>query len=554
MRSSILALGAVLALTTAPMVSAQTAQELANDEATTGDVLVYGMGNSANRYSPLDQINKDTVKRLVPVWNYSLADNRGQETHPLIYNGVMYVTTHNATIAIDAATGKQVWKTAVDYPAETPRVACCGIVNRGAAIYEGKVFRTTLDAQVQALDMATGEELWKSKSIDFKLGHAMTVAPQIAGGKVIVGVSGGEYGVRGYIEAYEPDSGERAWRTYTIPAPGEPGSETWKDGGDAWKHGGAPAWLTGSYDPELDLVYWGTGNAASWNAGIRPGDNLYTSTILAMRPATGEIVWHFQTSPNDPFDHDGTNELVLTELNGEKVVMQASRNGFFYVLNRENGELVAANTFVDDVNWAKGIDMETGRPITTEIYTNAVAGEQVTYWPSALGGKNWNPMAYDPERQLAFANTLKIGLNYKAVEPDYRPGVMVFGADISWEWPEGDRGILRAIDPLTGKHKWENGVGIPRLGGAMATGGGLVFTGRQTGELEAFDSDTGELLWEFQAGSGFIGQPVTWEQDGRQYVSMAVGGGAVYALFAGDERLANVPAGGSIWTFALLGE
>ena len=287
---------------------------------------------------------------------------------------------------------------------------------------------------------------------------------------------------------------------------------------------------------------------------MRPGDNLYTSTILAMRPETGEIVWHYQTSPNDPFDHDGTNELVLTELNGEKVLMQASRNGFYYVLNRENGELIAANTFVEDVNWAKGVDLETGRPIHTQVYTDAVAGKQVTYWPSLLGGKNWNPMAYDPERKMTFINTLRIGTNYRAVEPDYRPGVMVLGADFSWEWPEGDRGILRAIDPLTGKAKWEQGVEIPRLGGAMATAGGLVFTGRQTGELEAFDSDTGELLWQFQAGSGFIGQPVTWEQDGRQYVSMAIGGGAVYALFGGDERLASVPPGGSIWTFALLQE
>ena len=552
MMRRLLALGAVAALSGPPALHAQTLDELKNDAATPGDVLVYGMGYDQKRYSPLDRIDRSNVGRLAPVWAYSLADTRGQESFPLIRDGVMYVTTHAATMAIDAATGRQIWKTAVDYPAETPRVACCGIVNRGLAMFDGMLYRTTLDAGVMALDAATGAEVWRADSIDFRAGYSMTVAPLVADGVVIVGVSGGEYGIRGYIEGYDPKTGERLWRTYTIPAPGEPGSETWKDEeGDAWQHGGGPAWLTGTYDPELNTVYWGVGNAASWNAGARPGDNLYTSSVLALDPKSGEIRWHYQFSPNDPFDYDGTNEMVLAEIDGRKVLMHADRNGFFYVIDRASGELLAANPFVDRLNWADGVDLKTGRPKHTQIYRDAVAGKEVTYWPSAFGGKNWSPMAFSPETGLAYANTLDIGLKYKAVTPQYRAGVFYFGAEFAFVWPEGDRGSLRAIDPMTGAIKWRQPVAIPRLGGVLATGGGLVFTGASTGEFEAFDADTGEKLWSFQTGSGVVGQPIAWEKDGRQYITVVNGGGAVYVLFSGDERLANVPAGGNVWTFAL---
>ncbi|MEM9063559.1 MAG: PQQ-dependent dehydrogenase, methanol/ethanol family [Pseudomonadota bacterium] len=538
----------------ASAASAQSLSDLANDAATPQDILTYGGSYGQQRHSTLDQVNTDTVKRLVPVWSYSLADNRGQETYPLLKDGVMYVTTHKSTMAIDAKTGAQVWKSDLEYPAETPRVACCGIVNRGAAILDGTLFRTTLDAHVVALDAATGEEIWKTKSIDFRAGYSMTVAPLVADGVVIVGISGGEYGIRGYIEGYDPKSGDRLWRTYTVPAPGEPGSETWKDGGDAWERGGGPAWLTGTYDPDLNTVYWGTGNAASWNAGVRPGDNLYTSSVLALDPKTGEIKWHYQFSPNDPFDYDGTNELVMAEIGGKKVIMQANRNGFFYVLDRTNGDLLAANKFVDEVNWAEKIDLDTGRPVHTEIYKKAVSGEQITYWPSAFGGKNWSPMAYNPNSGKAYVNTMRLGMNYKAVEPQYRAGVFYFGAEFSWDWPEGHRGELRAIDPMTGDVAWSSPVDIPRMSGVLSTDGGLVFTGRQTGEFEAIDAATGETVWTFQTGSGIVGQPVAWEMDGRQYITVANGGGAVYVLFSGDERLAAVPPGGAIWTFALMDE
>ncbi len=477
-------------------------------------------------------------------------DNRGQESFPLVKDGVMYVTTHNSTVAIDAMTGKQVWKSVIEYPAETPRVACCGIVNRGVAMLDGKLYRTTLDAHVIALDAATGAEVWRTKSIDINEGYSMTVTPLIADGVVIVGVSGGEYGIRGYIEGYDPASGERLWRTYTVPEPGQPGSETWPEG-DAWKNGGGPAWLTGTYDPDLNTVYWGVGNAGPWNAGVRPGDNLYTGSMLALDPKTGSIKWHYQFTPNDPFDYDGTNELVLTEMDGKKVIMQANRNGFLYVIDRESGKLVAANKFVDRVDWADSIDLASGKPNQTELAAKTRSGEQVEFWPSAFGGKNWSPMAYDPASNTAFANTLNIGMNYKAVEPQYRAGVFYFGAEFSWSWPQGDRGFLRAIDPMTGKAKWSQGSEIPRMAGVLATGGGLAFTGRMTGEFEAFNTETSDKLWQFQTGSGIVGQPVTWEAGGKQYVTVLSGVGAVYALFSGDERLASVPAGGSVWTFAL---
>ena len=546
------AMSAALSLGVAAGAWAQTAADLAGDAQTPGDVLVYGMGYDQKRFSALDQINAGNVAGLAPVWAYSLNDSRGQESFPLIKDGIMYATTHSSTFALDAATGKQIWKTSVEYPAEAPRVACCGIVNRGVAILDGKLFRTTLDAHVIAIDAATGEELWRTNSIDYKQGYSFTVAPLIADGVLIVGISGGEYGVRGYIEGHDPDTGERLWRTYTIPAPGEPGSETWPDG-DAWERGGGPGWLTGTYDPELNLTYWGVGNAASWNAGERPGDNLYTSSALAMDPKTGEIKWHYQFSPNDPFDYDGTNELILADIDGRKVMMQANRNGFFYVIDRTNGELVAANKFVDDVNWAEKIDLATGRPVPTEVYTKAVSGEQVTYWPSAFGGKNWSPMSFSPDQGLAYVNTLRVGMNYKAVEPKYRAGVFYFGAEFSFDWPADHRGELRAIDPMTGDVKWAKPTDIPRLGGVLSTGGDLVFTGAQTGEFEAFHAETGELLWSFNTGSGVIGQPVTWEMNGKQYVSVLNGSGGVYPLFSGDERLAGTPAGGSVWTFALPG-
>jgi alcohol dehydrogenase (cytochrome c) len=534
--------------------SAQTSEQLVKGVTDTSNVLNYGMGYNLNRFSTLNQINKDTVKNLVPVWNYSFADDRSEESQPLVYQGVIYVTTHSATMAIDAKTGKQIWKTKVEYPPETPRIVCCGIINRGAALFDGKVFRTTLDANVIALDAKTGKELWRQKAADIKEGYSMTVAPLVADGVVLTGISGAEFGTRGFIDGWDPATGKHLWRTHTIPSPDEPGGDTWK--GDTWKLGGGSTWITGSYDPELNTVYWGIGNPGPFNSAVRPGDNLYTCAVLALDPKTGKIKWHYQFSPNNPFDYDSVAEMVLADMNVEgkptKVLMDANRNGFFYVLDRTNGKLLTANPYVK-VNWATGIDLKTGKPIETDVTKDAREGKKVTVFPSILGGKNWEPMSFNPQTGIAYANTLAFGGHYKTEPVTYKAGEWYLGMDLTdlWEWGDGPRGHLKAIDPLTGKTKWEAPSDIPRFSGVLSTAGGVVFSGQLTGEFEAFDADSGKKLWQFQTGSGIEGQPVTWQQDGVQYVAVASGYGGVYSLFSGDERLAKVPPGGSLWVFAL---
>jgi alcohol dehydrogenase (cytochrome c) len=548
------ALAACLVMLAPFGANAQTADQLVKGATDTSNVLNYGMGYNLQRFSPLTQINRDNAKDLVPVWNYSLADDHSEESQPLVYQGVIYVTTHNATMAVDAKTGKQIWKSKIEYPAETPRIVCCGIINRGAAIQDGKLFRTTLDDNVIAIDMKTGKELWRQKAADIKEGYSMTVAPLVADGVVLTGVSGAEFGTRGFIDGWDPESGKHLWRSYTIPNPDEPGGDTWK--GDTWKLGGGSTWITGSYDPELNTVYWGIGNPGPFDSAVRPVDNLYTCSVLALDPKTGKIKWHYQFSPNNPFDYDSVAEMVLAEINVEgkptKVLMDANRNGFFYVLDRSNGKLLAANPYVK-VNWASGIDMKTGRPIETDVTRDAREGKKVVVYPSLLGGKNWEPMSFNPQTGLAYANTLVFGGHYKTEPVTYKAGEWYLGMDLSdlWDWPNGPRGQLKAINPLTGKTKWEAPSDLPRFSGVLSTAGGIVFSGQLTGEFEAFDADSGKKLWQFQTGSGIEGQPVTWEQDGVQYVAVTSGYGGVYSLFSGDERLAQVPAGGSLWVFAV---
>ena len=536
---------------------AQSADELKNDDKTPGDVLTYGMGYSQHRFSPLTQINRQTVKRLVPAWSYSLADNRGLEGQALVKDGVVFLTDHEKTVAVDALTGREIWKTMVEYPPETTRVVCCGIVNRGAALFDGKLYRTTLDANVIALDAKTGKEVWRTKSSDPKDGYSMTVAPLVANGVVIAGVAGAEYGIRGYLEGFDAQTGKSLWRTYTIPEKGQPGSETWP--GDTWKQGGGSTWITGSYDPELDLVYWGTGNPAPWNPLNRKGDNLYTNSVLAIAPKTGKVVWHFQMTPGDPFDYDGVNEWILADLpvdgGTRKVIMHADRNGYLYVIERATGKLVAANAFVK-VNWADGIDKETGRPVWS-AETKAVVdkGEKQRIYPAVSGGKNWGPMAFDPTRRLLYINTNEWGMDYEPAPVEQvanlKAGQPHYGVKFPAAFDADKRGLLRATDPLTGKAKWELPFKSPNIAGVLATAGGLVFTGMLTGEFIAVDADTGKIVWQFQTPSGIVGQPITWEKDGKQYVTVTSGIGGVYALKMGDPNVAKVPAGGSLWTFKL---
>jgi alcohol dehydrogenase (cytochrome c) len=540
----------------------QTADDLKNDDKTPGDILTYGMGYGQQRYSPLAHINRDNVKRLVPAWSYSMADIRGQQAQPLVKDGIIYLTDHEKTVALDALSGRQVWKSVIEYPSDTTRVVCCGIVNRGAAMFDGKLYRTTLDAHVIALDMQTGKEVWRFKSSDPKDGYSMTVAPLVANGVVIAGVAGAEFGHRGYLEGLDVQTGQPLWRTYMVPAPGEPGSETWP--AQSPLIGGGSTWITGSYDPELDLVFWGTGNPAPWNPLNRKGDNLYTNSIVAIAPKTGKIAWYYQTTPNDPFDYDGVNELVQADLTIEgtprKVIMQANRNGFLYVLERASGKLLAANKYVK-VTWAERIDMATGRPVWSAETKAALEGKTVEVFPSLVGGKNWHPMSFSPQTGLIYVNTMNFGWEYAPLPAEQvanlKPGQPHYGVKRPWRYlwdDEVGRGHLRAIDPLTGESKWAVPSKSPNMAATLVTAGGLVFTGRLTGEFIAVDAESGKTLWEFPTSAGIVGQPVTWEQNGKQYLTITNGSAGPYVMRAGDPNLANVPAGGSVFTFKLFEE
>ena len=532
-----------------------TQSDLARDGANTDNVLTYGMGYSQNRYSPLAQINKSNVKRMVPVWSLGLENNFGEQAQPLILDGVMYVSNAKWTVAIDASTGKQLWRTAVDFPPDTPRVVCCGVSNKGVALYNGKVFRTTLDAYVVALDQKTGKEIWKQKAAEWKEGFSLTVAPLIANGVLVTGCSGAEFGVRCFLDGWDPETGNHLWRRYTVAGPGETGHETWEPR-EAYLHGGGSTWITGSYDPELDLMYWGTGNGGPWNPETRKGDNLYVASILALRPKTGEIVWHYQATPNDVFDWDTVWEIILADIRVDgqlrKVAMQLNRNGFLYVLDRANGKLLSAKPYAK-VNWATHVDMATGRPVESEVSKKLRAGEMVEMWPSIRGAKNWPHAAFNPNTGLLYANTNEGYSKYKFVPiAEFKPGFRYQGIEntMSVVTPDTVAGHVEAIDPLTAQPKWRVPLKGQMIASAMlATGGGLLFTGKHTGEFIALDADTGQTLWEFKTPSGVNAQPITWTHNGRQYVSVLSGlGGST----SGRRGLPDIPLGGSVWTFALM--
>ncbi|MGZ5160743.1 MAG: PQQ-dependent dehydrogenase, methanol/ethanol family [Burkholderiales bacterium] len=519
-------------LISASIAHAQTQSELSNDGKNTDNVLTYGMGYHQNRYSPLRQINKRTVKRLVPIWSTSLGSNYGEQGQPLVYNGVLYAANAESTTAIDVSTGKQLWRTPVDFDSATPRVVCCGISNKGPALYEGKVFRGTLDAHIVALDAQTGKQLWKTKVAEWKEGFSITGAPLVANGVLMTGISGAEFGVRGFLDGYDPETGKRLWRRYTVPAPGEPGSETWpKD--DSWSHGGGSTWVTGSYDPELDLVFWGTGNAGPWDPRGRPGDNLYTASVLAIKPKSGEIAWHYQLVPNEMFDLDAVWEWILADLpvNGEKrrVAMHMSRGGFLYVLDRTNGKLLAAPPF-EKINWATHVDLSTGRPVESELSRKIRAGEQIELWPGQWGAKNWAHAAFNPNTGLLYANTMHHSRLVKFVPVEYKSGQRYVGFE---NVPVPNRAVepiahVDAIEPLTGKAKWRSEImDIPHYSAMLATAGGLLFTGKETGEFIAIDADTGKTLYQFQTSSGINAQPITYTHKGKQYISIQVGIGGV---------------------------
>ena len=532
---------------------AQTNEELVNDGGNTDNVTTQSMGYARKSYSPLAQINKSTVNRLVPIWNASLMNDFGELAAPTIYNGVMYVINGKWTFAIDVETGRQIWRTPVELEPETRRSP----ITRGAAtIYDGKLFRVTLDNHVLALDMQTGEELWNQKFADSSEGYYATGAPIVANGVLISGMSGGESTTRGFLDGRDPDTGRRLWRRYTIPAPGEPGSETWPVDGEAWKYGGGPTWRSGSYDPALDLVYWGTGNAEPYDPTPRGElDSLFTSSLLAIRPKTGEIACYFQYTPNDVYDVDGVDEHVLADIQidgqSRKVMIQANKNGFLYVLDRTNCEFIAAHPYVK-VNWATHIDVDTGRPVLTDLYERFLAGEEVAIWPSR--GSNAVPIAFNPNTGLVYTSSWHVPRIQKLAPTEFVIGRSSTG--VTNRFPQVESGDLLghfvAINPLTGEKQWEIPLtDFPSSAGMLATGGGLVFTGKLTGEFIALDEATGETLWQFKTGSSVNSTAITYTHHGRQYVTVASGlGGGLANRYARGQ----VPTGGSVWTFGLIPE
>jgi alcohol dehydrogenase (cytochrome c) len=543
-------LASVLAVWVATGV-AQTTNDLLNTGKNTDVLTTHSMGYDRKSYSPLRQINRTNVKRLTPVWTTSVWNEMGELAAPAIYDGVMYIINGRWTFALDARTGRQIWRTAVTLEMGTTGAP---ITRGGPVLYNGKLFRITYDNHLVALDMKTGKELWNQKYAEGKEGYYSTGAPIIANGVLISGMAGGERTTRGFLDGWDPDTGKKLWRRYTIPAPGEPGSETWPRDSEAWKYGGGPTWRSGSYDPELDLVYWGTGNAEPYDPHPRGGlDSLYTSSVIAIRPKTGEIACFYQFTPNDVYDVDGTDEMVLADIQvagrPRKVMIQANKNGFLYVIDRTNCQLIAANPMVK-VNWASSIDLESGRPVLTDVYKRFFAGEEVEIWPSR--GTNAVPIAFDPTNSLVYASTWDIPRVQKiaaqaqvlgadstgvtARVPDRKPGEVV--------------GHFVALNPLTGEKKWDLPLtDLPSSAGMLATAGGLVFTGKLTGEFIALDSATGKALWQFRTGSSVNATAITYTLGGRQYVSVASGRGGTLANRYAAEA---VPAGGSVWTFALM--
>lgn len=535
---------------------AQTTDELVSGIKNPDNVTTQSMGYDRKNYSPLKDINKSNVKRLVPVWSTSLMNDAGELGAPTIYNGVMYVVNGRWTFALDVETGKQMWRTPVDVEPGVQKVALFGAINRGAAtIYNGRLFRVTVDNHLLALDMKTGKVLWNQQFADWREGYSATGAPIVANGVVISGMAGGEFTTRGFLDGWNPETGEKLWRRYTIPAPGEPGSETWPQDSDAWKFGGGATWRSGSYDPQLDLVYWGTGNAEPYDPRPRGSlDSLYTSSVLAIRPKTGEIACFFQYTPNDIYDVDGVDEHVLADIQigGQmrKVMIQANKNGFLYVLDRTNCQFIAAHPFTT-VNWATHIDPETGRPVLTDLYKRFLAGEEVEIFPQR--GSNAVPVAFNPNTGLVYTTTWNMPRIQKLAPP--RPQVIgtnstgVIGRVPVFK-PGDVVGSFVAINPLTGVKKWEIPLtDMASSAGMLVTGGGLVFTGRLTGEFVALDEDTGQTLWQFKTGSSVNATAITYTYKGRQYVTVASGlGGGLARRFAAS----SVPTGGSMWTFALM--
>ena len=570
--TSALALSVALS---APVYADVTLDDVVNDAKTTNDVVTAGLGGQNQRYSPLKQINKDTVGSLQAAWTMSLGGEkmRGQESQPLVKDGIMYITgSYSRAWAIDIKTGNEIWE--YDHRLPEGILPCCDVVNRGGALINDKFIFGTLDAKLVALNIKTGKVVWSKEIDDFKGGYSFSASPLIVPSKngplVVNGVSGGEFGIVGRVEARNVDTGEVVWTRPTIEGHvgtlnGKPSTmtgkvnETWK--GDLWKTGGGATWLGGTYDSETNTIFVGAGNPAPWNSHMRPGDNKWSCSRIAIDPDTGDIKWGFQTTPHDGWDFDGVNEVVSFDLDGKKAVATADRNGFFYVLGREDGKFIRATPFVDKITWAKGID-ENGRPIYNEDNypgnpnksKDGKKGAEVFAVPSFLGGKNQMPMAYSPDTKLFYVPSNEWGMDIHNEPVTYKKGAAYLGAGFTIKPLYEDHiGSLKAIDPATGKVVWKVDNRAPLWGGVLTTGGGLVVYGTPEGMLKIIDDQSGKELWHFNTGSGIVAPPITWEEDGEQMIAVISGWGGAVPLWGGEvaKTIAHLNQGGMVWTFKL---
>lgn len=517
----------VIALVAAAALAAQpTVDDLRSDPERGEDWLSYHGGYSGHRYSALDELTPETVDDLRVKWVFQPSMDQKFETTPLVHEGVMYLTVPpNDVYALDAETGRGLWHYQRQMPPKL--IACCGEVNRGLAIHGNKLYMATLDAYVVALDRSTGRLLWETEMIDYAQGYSGTHAPLVVKDKVIVGIAGAEYGIRGFVDAYDLETGERAWRFYTIPGELEPGNDTWP--GHAWKTGGGSVWITPSYDPEAELIYVGTGNPGpDWNGDVRLGDNLYTDSVVALNPDDGTLKWHFQFTPHDTHDWDAAQVMVLVDRpfrgKNRKLLITANRNGFYYVLDRLTGEFLHGREFVKQT-WASGLD-DAGRPMLLGGKEPTESGNKV--YPMVAGGTNWMSPSYSPQTKLYYVTCREGASMYYKGPPqdhsDHQPGTRFWGSmfmneETNHEW----YGAVRALDPETGKKVWEHRLFQPAWAGLVSTAGGLVFAGSQDGWFKALDAKTGDEHWRIQLGGAITASPISYASRGKQHVAIAAG-------------------------------
>ena len=499
-----------------------TYERILNADKEPGNWLTYSGNYSSHRYSPLDAITRDNVASLRPVWVFQTGGGGSLETSPIVVDGIMYITQPPGTvIALDGRTGRTLWSWSRPMP---EKLLTLGFprTNRGVAILGDTLYYGTLDSHVVALDASSGAVRWEKEIADNALGYSITAAPLAVKDKIIVGISGGEAGVRGFLDAYDAATGERLWRLWTVPGEGEPGNETW--GGDSWKTGGATTWLTGSYDPDTNLLYWGTGNPApDWNGDSRPGDNLYSCSLIAVDLDTGALEWHFQFTPHDVHDWDANQIPILVDANlgGEtrKMVAMANRNAFFYLIDRTSGEFLLANPYSKQT-WAKEID-ETGRPVVLPDTEPTEEGNFL--WPSLQGATNWFSPSYSPRTKMLYVAVREMSSYYFKAESEYEPGTSFLGGGERALQGDDAAGAIRALDISTGEVKWEFRQHSPPWAGVLSTAGDLVFAGTEEGNFFALDAESGEPLWHFQTGDDVRSNPIAFEIDGKQHIAVASG-------------------------------